>query len=201
MKLIAGPGREPRGSAGGQATLALLYLVAAFVIVSIVATEPISSFEPISPGAQALATLPFPRIAGTPVEQAVLVAGVVLALFATSNAIVRLVLTAAGTQFSPAEQRLRGGRIIGPIERVLIFGLGLAGEPTAAALVIGAKGLLRCPELSGLRRRCRLERLRPSHDRRGHRVPADRFAHELGPCTVAVDRRALALRPRVTVSP
>jgi hypothetical protein len=81
----------------------------------------------------------------------VLVAGVVLALFATSNAIVRLVLTAAGTQFSPAEQRLRGGRIIGPIERVLIFGLGLAGEPTAAALVIGAKGLLRYPELSGLR--------------------------------------------------
>jgi hypothetical protein len=37
------------------------------------------------------------------------------------------------------------------LERVLIFGLGLAGQATAAALVIGAKGLLRYPELNGLR--------------------------------------------------
>ena len=42
--------------------------------------------------------------------------------------------------------------MIGPIERLLIYGFGLAGEPTAAALVISAKGLLRFPELSGLRR-------------------------------------------------
>ena len=42
-----------------------------------------------------------------PAEQAALVGGVVLFLFATSNAIVRLVLTAVGTKFSPAEQRLR----------------------------------------------------------------------------------------------
>jgi len=143
--------REPRGSAGTRAMLALLYLVAVFVVVSIVGTEPISSFETAGAGARALSRLPFPRIAHTPIEQVVLVAGVVVALFATSNAIVRLVLTAADTEFSSAEQRLRGGRIIGPIERVLIFGLGLAGEPTAAALVIGAKGLLRYPELSGLR--------------------------------------------------
>lgn len=63
----------------------------------------------------------------------------------------RLVLTAVGTKFSPAEQRLRGGRTIGPIERLLVLGLGLAGEPTAAALVISAKGLLRYPELVGMR--------------------------------------------------
>jgi hypothetical protein len=56
-----------------------------------------------------------------------------------------------GTKFTPAEQRLRGGRVVGPLERVLIFGLGLAGQPTAAALVISAKGLLRYPELTGLR--------------------------------------------------
>jgi hypothetical protein len=31
---------------------------------------------------------------------------------------------------------------------VLIFGLAVAGEPTAAALIISAKGLLRYPEIS-----------------------------------------------------
>lgn len=36
---------------------------------------------------------------------------------------------------------------IGPLERWLIFGLALAGQPTAAALVISAKSLIRFPEL------------------------------------------------------
>lgn len=34
------------------------------------------------------------------------------------------------------------------IERYLIFGLAVAGEPTAAALVVSAKSILRFPELS-----------------------------------------------------
>jgi hypothetical protein len=42
---------------------------------------------------------------------------------------------------------LKGGRMLGPMERVLILALGLAGEVTAAAVVGGAKGLLRFPEL------------------------------------------------------
>ncbi len=37
------------------------------------------------------------------------------------------------------------------MERVLILGLGLAGQLTAAGLVIAAKGLIRFPELQAKR--------------------------------------------------
>ena len=134
-----------------RALAALGVVSASFVIVSFLGTEPTTSFEGESLLERAIGHLPFPTIAGAPLERFVFVAGVLAILFATSNAIVRLVLTAMGTRFSNAEQRLRGGRVIGPLERVLIFGLGLAGQATAAALVIGAKGLLRYPELNNLR--------------------------------------------------
>ena len=47
----------------------------------------------------------------------------------------------------------RGGRLIGPLERYLILGLALAGEPTAASLVVAAKSILRFPELASVARR------------------------------------------------
>jgi hypothetical protein len=141
--------RSRDGLSEGRASIALLYFVLVFAAVAGTASLWAPATESVA--GRAIARLPFARLAQAPAEQAALVAGVVLFLFATSNAIVRLVLTAVGTKFSPAEQRLRGGRVIGPIERLLILGLGLAGEPTAAALVISAKGLLRYPELVGMR--------------------------------------------------
>jgi len=138
---------SPRMSAV-RALAALLFLFASFAVVSALGVEPVPSGALLLRG---LRQLPFPLVADATSERALFVGGVLVMLFATSNAIVRLVLTAMGTRFSNAEQRLRGGRVIGPLERVLIFGLGLAGEATAAALVIGAKGLLRYPELNGLR--------------------------------------------------
>jgi hypothetical protein len=141
--------RSRDGLSEGRATVALLYFLLVFVAIAGTAFLWPTTTESVA--SRGIARLPFARLAGVPGEQAALVCGVLLFLFATSNAIVRLVLTAVGTKFSPAEQRLRGGRIIGPIERLLIFGLGLAGEPTAAALVISAKGLLRYPELAGMR--------------------------------------------------
>lgn len=99
-----------------------------------------------------LSDLPFTSLSSLGMDRALLIAGFGVCLTATSNTLVRLILTAVGTNVGPAEQKLRGGRMIGPIERLLVFGFGLAGEPTAAALVISAKGLLRFPELSGLRR-------------------------------------------------
>ena len=42
-------------------------------------------------------------------------------------------------------------RLLGPMERVLILGLGLAGQLGAAGLVIAAKGLIRFPELQSKR--------------------------------------------------
>ena len=134
-----------------RAVVALGFLVTTFVAVSALGTAPVTMFGSASVLLRAVRHLPFPLIAGSSIERVLFVAGVLTLLFATSNAVVRLVLTAMGTKFSNAEQRLRGGRVIGPLERVLIFGLGLAGQATAAALVIGAKGLLRYPELNGLR--------------------------------------------------
>lgn len=90
-----------------------------------------------------------------------LVSGLLLANLATANVVVRLVLVSVGalrpvqqaelpTGPQPSDQ-LRGGRLLGPMERVVIIGLGLAGQLTAAGLVIAAKGLIRFPELQAKR--------------------------------------------------
>ena len=90
-----------------------------------------------------------------------LVVGLLLVNLATANVVVRLVLVGVGAMRpvlppdphghpQPSDQ-LRGGRLLGPMERVLIIGLGLAGQLTAAGLVIAAKGLIRFPELQAKR--------------------------------------------------
>lgn len=98
---------------------------------------------------------------GTAPAQVLLVTGLFLANLATANLVVRLVLLVVGAMRpapplapdagpQPSDQ-LRGGRLLGPMERVLILGLGLAGQLTAAGLVIAAKGLIRFPELQAKR--------------------------------------------------
>jgi hypothetical protein len=93
--------------------------------------------------------LPTPR--GVDVDQFVMGAAALLVLMGTSNRIVRLVLSAAGTPISTGEAALRGGRVLGPMERLFFAALFLAGEPTGAAIVIAAKGLLRLPEIRDTR--------------------------------------------------
>lgn len=93
----------------------------------------------------------FPVLAGKPTDRVLLVAGLFMVQFATGNIVVRLVLASVGA-IKPlgqpqASDRLKGGRLLGPMERVFIVGLGLAGEFTAAGIVIAAKGLIRWPEL------------------------------------------------------
>lgn len=91
------------------------------------------------------------------VERLLLVVGFSVANLATGNVIVRLVLVSVGAlrpsarsggsgETQPSE-KLKGGRLLGPMERVFILGLGLAGQITAASIVIAAKGLIRFPEL------------------------------------------------------
>ena len=100
-------------------------------------------------------------VAGADTGRVLLVAGLVLANLATGNVLVRLVLVAIGAARptnradlddgpEPSEQ-LRGGRLLGPMERLLVLGLGLAGQLGAAGLVIAAKGLIRFPELQSKR--------------------------------------------------
>lgn len=80
------------------------------------------------------------------VEGGVLLLSVLVFHFGTANVIVRLVLRLPLATNAPAETS--GGRLIGSLERVLIFFLALAGEALAIGAVIAAKGLLRFPEIS-----------------------------------------------------
>ena len=105
------------------------------------------------------------KIGGTEKDGKMVMTALCLGVFLTtsSNTVVRLLLTSNGIPSSPTDppqtstptagidttsivamsRKFRGGRIIGALERLFIFALALAGEPTAAALVISAKGLLR----------------------------------------------------------
>ena len=97
------------------------------------------------------ADLPWSVLRGVALEQLLVVVGCGLLLTSTGNVFVRLVLTAAGSKVARSEQQIKGGRVLGPMERLLIFGLGLAGELAAASIIVAAKGLLRFPELQSYR--------------------------------------------------
>ncbi|WP_323792392.1 hypothetical protein [Nocardioides sp.] len=101
-----------------------------------------------------------PLLSGLEADRALLLLGVLLVQLSTGNVIVRLVLGVTGTSHplrsttgsaAGSMSGLKGGRLLGPMERLLIVGLGLAGEVTAASIVIAAKGLLRFPELQSAR--------------------------------------------------
>ncbi len=104
--------------------------------------------------AEWLESVRVPILQGLTADRALLLLGAFLVQLSTGNVIVRLVLVVTGTtnplhHDTPAdpEQQLKGGRLLGPMERVFILGLGLSGQLTAAAIVVAAKGLLRWPEL------------------------------------------------------
>jgi hypothetical protein len=105
-----------------------------------------------------LTRTPWGLVHGMSPTSALLLAGVFLVQLSTGNVIVRLVLAATGT-LDPArahareseEPPLKGGRLLGPMERVFIVGMALAGQVTAASIVVAAKGLLRYPELQAAR--------------------------------------------------
>ncbi len=101
---------------------------------------------------QWLSALPYPLAQSLTAEQLILGLGIGSYLLATSNAIVRTVLIAADPRMAASSQRLRGGRLIGVIERLLIFAMVVAGQPTAAAIITSAKSILRFPELNRVSR-------------------------------------------------
>jgi hypothetical protein len=113
-----------------------------------------------------LARDPLPVVDGLSADRVLLVVALFLVQMSTGNVIVRLVLTATGT-VNPARvgsiddpaTQLKGGRLLGPMERLFILGLGLAGQLTAASIVIAAKGLLRFPELRSKPEQDRIHRL------------------------------------------
>jgi hypothetical protein len=110
-----------------------------------------------SPVADWLGGTPLPVLSGLDVAHALMLVGVLLVQMSTGNVIVRLVLRATGTVdpsrgvAHDATRMIKGGRLLGPMERLFILGLGYAGHLTAASAVIAAKGLIRFPELQSKR--------------------------------------------------
>jgi hypothetical protein len=90
-------------------------------------------------------------------DRLLMVVGVVLLQIVTGNQLVRLVLGSVGAvkpegQPQPSD-RLKGGRLLGPMERILILGLGLAGQLAAATAVVAAKSVIRFPEINAAKTR------------------------------------------------
>ncbi|MDQ3724414.1 MAG: hypothetical protein M3335_00750 [Actinomycetota bacterium] len=92
--------------------------------------------------------LPFGFVQDVPVDQFVLGLSAALFLMASVNRVVRLVLDAAVTSWEKSEGKLAGGRLLGPLERLIIGAVVLTADPAAAALVVTAKGLLRFPRFA-----------------------------------------------------
>lgn len=97
--------------------------------------------------------LGFGFVGSVPADQFVCAVCSALFLTASVNRVVRLVLDAAVTSWAKGETALSGGRLLGPLERLIIAAIVLAGDPAAAAIVITAKGLLRFPEIRDESRR------------------------------------------------
>jgi hypothetical protein len=140
-----------RAFGGGRAWVPLLVLAAALLLGVITSGMP----EPADGALGSwLDGVGLPVLQGISADRALLLLGAFLVQLSTGNVVVRLVLAATST-VNPAlhdtpddpEQQLKGGRLLGPMERLFVLGLGLAGQLTAASIVVAAKGLLRWPEL------------------------------------------------------
>ncbi len=81
-------------------------------------------------------------------DVAVLVVGALVFLLESGNVVVRIALRDGEVPVEERAATLKGGRLIGPIERVLVFALTLTGAFTLLAAVLAAKGIVRFPEIS-----------------------------------------------------
>lgn len=93
-------------------------------------------------------TLEIAALQGVSFTSFALGAGCLVFLVDSANIIVRMVLASTDAGVMASEQTLKGGRVLGPIERIMIFALALSGEYAALTAVVAAKGILRFPEIS-----------------------------------------------------
>ncbi len=77
----------------------------------------------------------------------VFVLGALVFLTESGNVVVRAALR-GGEVAADAPTILKGGRLIGPLERALVFALTVTGAFTLLAAVLAAKGIVRFPEIS-----------------------------------------------------
>jgi hypothetical protein len=137
-----------------------VFLVALAVAIGCTGLAP----EADGPLGRWLDSVTLPALTGVSADRFLLLVGAFGVQLSTGNVLVRLVLKSTGTIHPRADggmppTRLKGGRLLGPLERVFILALALAGQVTAASVVVAAKGLLRFPELSSRREQERIHQL------------------------------------------
>ncbi len=85
-------------------------------------------------------------------DLAVLVLGVIAFLLESANLVVRAALSGEHTwrpdEASASKGGFKGGRLIGPLERVIVFMLTLTAAYPVLAAMLAAKGIVRFPEIS-----------------------------------------------------
>lgn len=91
-------------------------------------------------------------------DHALLLIGALFIVLESGNVIVRAALmsempmamsaTPLENAAESARPTLKGGRLIGPLERIVVFALTLAGIYSLLAAVLAAKGIVRFPEIS-----------------------------------------------------
>lgn len=121
--------------------------VLALAVVGLLAASPTLRFTDV-PLQGWYDDLPVPGLATVPLDRAALALGVLLFLTTAANVVVRQALGAVGPQVLQEEQTLKGGRLLGPLERWLVFGFAVAGHVAALGALVAAKGILRFPEIS-----------------------------------------------------
>jgi len=93
-------------------------------------------------------SLPYALAQATPFEHAALIAAYSVFLLESANIVVRGALSTTDVRIQRSEMRIKGGRLIGPIERIFLFWMALSGQLLAIGAIVAAKGILRYPEIS-----------------------------------------------------
>ncbi|MFJ6654408.1 hypothetical protein ACIQLJ_16580 [Microbacterium sp. NPDC091313] len=125
-----------RSDGAARAGLWAAALLAVLCAVAVILVPP----RPLAGGAPGL-------LSGAPLDVVVTALGAAVFLTESGNVLVRSALRREHA-VSPEASGLKGGRLIGPLERLLVFALTLAGAYTLLAAVLAAKGIVRFPEIS-----------------------------------------------------
>lgn len=94
------------------------------------------------------ASLPYALAHATPFERAALITAYSVFLLQSANTVERGALSTTDVRIQRSEIRIKGGRLIGPIERIFLFWMARSGQLLAIGAIVAAKGILRYPEIS-----------------------------------------------------
>jgi hypothetical protein len=132
-----------------EASRAHPWPIVGLVVVTIAALA-LSPLMPVAHGwlTDWYASLTFGGLAGVRFDTFALAVASLAFLVESANLIVRAVLTSSLPRGAKPEAVLKGGRILGPIERIFIFAMALTGQFLAISAIVAAKSILRFPEVS-----------------------------------------------------